>query len=98
MTIVMRCLQFDNCFFTVKCGCVSVVQIYDLSQVPSWSELTSTSTLFIGAGAGPSHITGNLTEVSIFLLLLFTAVIGQIIAVLSCCYIYCCKVATHNAT
>ena len=40
-------------------------QIYKLRQVPSWSELSSTTTLFIGAGAGPSHLIGVLAEVCI---------------------------------
>jgi len=43
-----------------------MLQIYDLSQVPSWSEMASTTTLFIGAGAGPSHVIGKLSEVCIF--------------------------------
>jgi len=47
------------------CACISTCQVYDLRHVPSWSQLTSTSTLFIGAGAGPSHVVGTLAEVCI---------------------------------
>ena len=55
------------CLLAVICSYVSVFQIYNLHQVPSWSELSSTTTLFIGAGAGPSHLIGVLAEVCIFL-------------------------------
>jgi len=41
-------------------------QVYDLHQVPSWSELSSTTTLFIGAGAASSRVVGVLAEVCIF--------------------------------
>ena len=49
------------------CACVIVFQVYDLRQVPSWSQLTSSTTLFIGAAAGPSHVIGTLAEVWIFI-------------------------------
>ena len=58
---------YTICAFTVNCACVIVFQVYDLRQVPSWSQLTSSTTLFIGAAAGPSHVIGTLAEVWIFI-------------------------------
>jgi hypothetical protein len=37
-------------------------KIYDLRQVPTWSEQSSTSTLIIGAGAAPTDVVGKLAE------------------------------------
>jgi len=61
----MKCVAVLYSLFI--CACVSIFQVYDLCQVPSWSALTSTTTLFIGAGAGPSHVIGTVSEVCIFL-------------------------------
>lgn len=55
-----RAMDIGGVPYLIPTPCME--KVYDLSLVPTMTELSATTSLIVGAGAGPSHAVGKLAE------------------------------------